>query len=152
MMYRELYLQVSSVLEGETDWIANQANIAAMLKETFGFLWVGFYRVEANQLILGPYQGPLACTRIPFDKGVCGYAYRTKQTVVVPNVNDFPEHIACSSEAKSEIVVPIFDQAGELRALLDIDSEKLNDFTDEDSEELGKITNLLRNSYGVKGT
>src|SRR5829696_5619839 len=106
--YAEILPQLESLVVDEPDLIANLANIAAVLKEAFGFFWVGFYLEKSDQLVLGPFQGPLACTRIDFDKGVCGHAYTTRETVVVPDVEKFPGHIACSSAARSEIVVPLF--------------------------------------------
>lgn len=142
-IYESLLPQVEGLISGETDTIANLANIAAVLKEAFGFFWVGFYLKKENQLILGPFQGPIACTRINFDKGVCGYCYRTKETVIVPDVDAFPGHIACSSASKSEIVVPVFDHDGEVLMVLDIDSDKPDDFSEEDKEGLEKMIKLL---------
>lgn len=128
---------------GETDIVANLANIAAVLKEAFGFLWVGFYLKKGNQLVLGPFQGPLACTRIEFDQGVCGRAYTTQETVIVPNVDEFPGHIVCSSASKSEIVLPIFDQSGEVFGVLDIDSDQLDDFSAADESGLRRIADIV---------
>lgn len=142
-IYESLLPQVEGLISGETDTIANLANIAAVLKEAFGFFWVGFYLKKENQLILGPFQGPIACTRINFDKGVCGYCYRTKETVIVPDVDAFPGHIACSSASKSEIVVPVFDHDGEVLMVLDVDSDKPDDFSEEDKEGLEKMIKLL---------
>ena len=111
VIYDEITPQIAALIAGETDLIANLANIAAVLKEAFGFFWVGFYLAKGGELVLGPFQGPLACTRIAFGKGVCGHAYSTRETVIVPDVDAFPGHIACSSASRSEIVVPMFDGA-----------------------------------------
>jgi len=127
IVYDEIAPQIESLVAGESDLVANLANITAVLKEAFGFFWVGFYLKKGNQLVLNAFQGPLACTRIDFDKGVCGHAYTTKQTVIVPNVDEFPGHIACSSASKSEIVLPIFDKSGKVFGVLDVDSNELND-------------------------
>ena len=116
-----------------------------VLKEALGFFWVGFYLKKENQLVLNAFQGPLACTRIDFDKGVCGHAYTTKQTVIVPNVDEFPGHIACASASKSEIVLPIFNKTGEVFGVLDIDSDKLDDFSEIDAEGLQKIVKIIEN-------
>lgn len=142
-IYDEIVPQIESLVSGETDLIANLANIAAVLKEAFGFFWVGFYLTKENQLVLGPFQGPLACTRIDLDKGVCGHCFTTRETVIVPNVEEFPGHIACASESKSEIVLPIFDKAGKVFGVLDVDSNKLNDFSKKDAEGLRKIVQLI---------
>ncbi len=142
-IYTDIAPQIQSLIEVETDLIANLANIAAVLKEAFGFFWVGFYIVKEDQLVLGPFQGPLACTRIEFDKGVCGHCYTTKKTVVVSNVDEFPGHIACASSARSEIVLPIFDKQGEVFGVLDVDSNRLNDFSEIDSVGLGYIVKLI---------
>lgn len=142
-VYAVLLPQIESLISGEDDLVANQANIVAALKEAFDFLWVGFYWVKDQQLVLGPFQGPIACTRIAFDRGVCGKAYRTKQTVLVPDVAQFPGHIACSSFAKSEIVVPVLDRGGEVLGVLDVDSERLEDFTQTDVGGLEAIVRLL---------
>ena len=123
--------------------IANLANIAAALKEAFGFFWVGFYLKKENQLVLGPFQGPIACTRIAFDKGVCGAAYTRQETILVPDVDQFPGHIACSSASKSEVVVPVFDRDGNVTMVLDVDSDQLNDFSEIDAKELEKIAGLI---------
>lgn len=140
--YNELYRQIGSVLEGETDPVANMANMAALIHETFGFWWTGFYIVRDNQLVLGPFQGPVACTRIPFGKGVCGTSWKLQETIVVPDVEEFPGHIACSSLSRSEIVVPIFD-GDNVKAVLDIDSKELSTFDETDKEWLEKIVRLL---------
>lgn len=148
-IYDSLLPQVEGLISTETDTIANLANIAAVLKEAFGFFWVGFYIKKENQLVLGPFQGPIACTRIHFDKGVCGYCYRTKETVIVPDVDEFPGHIACSSASKSEIVVPVFDRTGEVVMVLDVDSDELNDFSEIDKEGLEKMMQLLQKTFTI---
>lgn len=140
--YEMLYRQLESLLDGETDEIANMANTAAMIHETFGFWWTGFYIVKDGQLVLGPFQGPVACTRIPFGKGVCGTAWKRGESIVVPDVELFPGHIACSSLSRSEIVVPII-RNGEVVAVLDIDSKELACFDDTDRIWLEKIATLL---------
>lgn len=141
--YALLYKQIVSLVDGENDTIANMANIAAMIHHTFGFWWTGFYRVVNEDLVLGPFQGPLACSRIKFGCGVCGTAWEQRCTQVVPDVEQFPGHIACSSASKSEIVVPIFDHNNNVAAVLDIDSEFHNTFDNTDREWLEKITELL---------
>jgi GAF domain-containing protein len=143
IIYDEIVPQIEALVGGETDLIANLANIAAVLKEALGVFWVGFYIKKGNQLVLGPFQGPVACTRIDFDKGVCGYAYTTRETVIVPDVEEFPGHIACSSASRSEIVLPIFDPAGEVCAVLDADSDKTNDFSQVDAEGLRVIVEII---------
>ena len=140
--YQETYRQIASVLSGETDRIANMANTAALLHEAFGFWWTGFYIVRGNQLVLGPFQGPVACTRIGSGKGVCGTAWEKRETIVVPDVHQFPGHIACSSLSQSEIVVPVFCN-NEVSAVLDIDSKELSTFDETDKEWLEKIVSLL---------
>lgn len=141
-IYAELVPQVEALLAGETDLIANLANVAAVLKEAFGFFWVGFYIAKDGELVLGPFQGPLACTRIAFGKGVCGHAYSARETIVVPDVDAFPGHIACSSAARSEIVVPVF--SGEnVAAVLDVDSDRLADFSEADSAGLNTIVRIV---------
>lgn len=142
-IYAELLPQIEALLAGETDLIANLANISAVLKEAFGFFWVGFYLKKGEQLVLGPFQGPLACTRIAFDSGVCGHSYSTAQTVIVPNVDEFPGHIVCSSDSKSEIVVPLFDKKGDVFGVLDVDSDELDDFSSCDAAGLERIVQLL---------
>ena len=142
-VYAELAPQIEALIEGESDLVANLANVAAVLKEAFGYFWVGFYLKKGNQLVLGPFQGPLACTRIDFDSGVCGHAYTTRETVIVPNVDEFPGHIACSSASKSEIVVPMFDANGEVFGVLDVDSDRLDDFGEADREGLERIVKLI---------
>lgn len=140
--YEALYPQIEAVVGAESDSIANMANMASMLHETFGFWWTGFYRVIDGMLVLGPFQGPLACTRIKKGKGVCGTAWATEQTQVVPDVDQFPGHIACSSASKSEIVVPI-RKDGEIIAVLDIDSAELSTFDEIDQLWLEKMVQLL---------
>lgn len=140
--YNLLYSQIKALTEGEDDTIANMANIASMIHQAFGFWWTGFYRVCGNELILGPFQGPLACSRIPYGKGVCGTAWKEARTQVVPDVDKFPGHIACSSLSRSEIVVPVYFD-GEIKAVLDIDSKDLGTFDETDASWLEKIVNLL---------
>ena len=139
--YQELLLQIRAVVEGESDPIANMANVASMLHETFGFWWTGFYRVLDGELVLGPFQGPLACTRIQKGRGVCGTAWERGETVIVPDVDAFPGHIACSSLSRSEIVVPVF-QHGVVVAVLDIDSKELATFDEIDKKYLEEIVTL----------
>ena len=141
--YRLLERQVAALLEGETDVIAKMANVAAVLHETFGFWWTGFYRIAGGELVLGPFQGPVACMHIPFGKGVCGTAWKRNETVVVPDVEQFPGHIACSSASRSEIVVPVHGPDGAVTAVLDIDSDRLATFDEEDKVWLEKIVTLL---------
>jgi len=141
--YEALIPQLESLINGEPDLIANMANMAAALKEAFGFFWVGFYRVEGEQLVLGPFQGPVACTRISYGKGVCGTAWKEKRTLLVPDVDQFPGHIACSSLSRSEIVIPLISE-GEVSALLDIDSDQFDTFSAVDVFYLEKITSLLK--------
>lgn len=140
--YGSLYRLIESLLDGEDDMIANMANMAAVIHETFGFWWTGFYIVKDGQLVLGPFQGPVACTRIPFGKGVCGTAWKRQESIVVPDVELFPGHIACSSLSRSEIVVPIFHKE-EVLAVLDIDSKDLSTFDNTDKVWLEKIVRLL---------
>lgn len=135
-LYREILPQIEAVVSGETDLIANMANTCAILKEAFRFWWVGFYLVKENELVLGPFQGPLACTRIRYGKGVCGNAWKEKKTLLVPDVEQFPGHIACSSLSRSEIVLPIFDKNGDVFAVLDIDSKHLAAFDETDARFL----------------
>ena len=141
-LYENLLPQIKSLVECETDEIANMANVSACLKDTFNFWWVGFYRVIDNELVLGPFQGPLACTRIRKGKGVCGTAWQEAKTQIVPDVDAFPGHIACSSLTRSEIVVPIIKNE-EVVAVLDIDSEKLANFDEVDKENLEKLVALF---------
>ena len=143
--YSELLIQWKALLEGETDEIACFANTTAALVEAFGFFWVGFYRVIGEELVLGPFQGPIACTRIRKGRGVCGTSWLRNETILVPNVDEFPGHIACSSASKSEIVIPIRDQQGVIVAILDIDSDKLDDFSEEDQVQLENLCFELQN-------
>ena len=140
--YEVLYRQVVSLMDGETDVIANMANVSAMIQETFHFWWTGFYRVVDGVLVLGPFQGPLACTRIKYGRGVCGSAWKENKTQLVPDVEQFPGHIACSSASKSEIVVPL-RRDGEVTGVLDIDSEYLATFDETDQKWLEKIAALF---------
>ena len=140
--YKSLFHQVESLLESETDLIAKMSNVSSIIHQTFGFWWTGFYRVCGNELILGPFQGPIACMHIPFGKGVCGTAWKQAETIVVPDVEAFPGHIACSSASKSEIVVPV-KKDEKVIAVLDIDSERLNAFDNLDREYLEQIVQLL---------
>ena len=140
----EIYAQLLPQLtEGESDMIACMANLCAALHQTFGWLWTGFYRAKGDELVLGPFQGPLACVRIKRGKGVCGTAWIKEETIVVPDVEKFPGHIACSSLSRSEIVVPIKNSSGETIAVLDIDSEQTDTFDDTDAHWLGKVADLL---------
>lgn len=141
--YRELLPQIQGLLSGEDDLIANMANMVAALQMTFNWLWVGFYIVRGEQLVLGPFQGPIACTRINKGKGVCGTAWQSGAIQLVPDVEQFPGHIACSSLSKSEIVLPVRNTLGEIIAVLDVDSEMLNQFDDIDAKYLAKIIKLI---------
>lgn len=141
--FEALIPQLRALVGAEPDPVANMANVAAVLKEAFGWHWVGFYRVVGEELVLGPFQGPLACTRITFGKGVCGTAWKEDRTVLVPDVDRFPGHIACSALSRSEIVVPIHDGSDRVMAVLDIDSVVLADFTDQDRKHLEEIGTLL---------
>ncbi len=140
--YKLLYEQIKALISKENDIIANMANIAAIIHEAFNFWWTGFYRVIDKELVLGPFQGPVACTRIAYGRGVCGTAWREEETIIVEDVHQFPGHIACSSASKSEIVVPIFKD-NQVVAVLDIDSEKLATFDNIDKEWLEKLVKLL---------
>ena len=140
--YKTLIPQIEALTTGEPDLIANLANIAAALKQTFGFFWVGFYIVKEESLVLGPFQGPIACTRISKGKGVCGTVWQNKESILVPDVNLFPSHIACSSDSKSEIVLPALKN-DEVVLILDIDSDVLNDFDTVDKEQLSIIMKLI---------
>ena len=142
-MYQSIIPQIAALIEGEQDFIANLANVAAALKEQFGWWWVGFYLVKNNELVLGPFQGPVACTRIHKGRGVCGAAWQQEKTIIVPDVEKFPGHIACSSLSKSEIVVPIFSQQ-QVVGVLDVDSEVLNFFDATDERYLKEIVDLLK--------
>ena len=140
--YEALIPQLKALIASETDQVANYANISAVLKECFGFFWVGFYRVIENELVLGPFQGPIACTRISFGKGVCGTAWKEMKTILVPDVEKFPGHIACSSQTKSEIVVPVFVD-GKVIAVLDVDSDINDNFDELDVKYLEMLCRLL---------
>lgn len=140
--YALLVEQVASLLQCETDRVARMANVAAMIHQTFGFWWTGFYRVVGEELVLGPFQGPLACMRIRYGRGVCGTAWKERRTVIVEDVEQFPGHIACSSASRSEIVVPLM-RGDEVVAVLDIDSEKLATFDEEDRHWLEQIVSLV---------
>lgn len=140
--YDTLFPQIKALLEGEEDLIANLANIAAALKEQFDFFWVGFYLVKHDQLVLGPFQGPVACTRIRYNKGVCGTAWAQEKSLIVPNVEEFPGHIACNSLSKSEIVIPLYKNK-QIIGVLDVDSNKLDDFDHIDEVKLTKILSLI---------
>lgn len=140
--YALLLEQVASLVQGETDRVARMANVAAMIHQTFGFWWTGFYRVVGEELVLGPFQGPLACMRIRYGRGVCGTAWKERRTVIVQDVEQFPGHIACSSASRSEIVVPLM-RGDEVVAVLDIDSEKLATFDEEDRHWLEQIVSLV---------
>lgn len=141
--YEQLYPQLKALLSGETDFIANLANLAAALRQAFGFFWVGFYLEKEGELVLGPFQGPIACTRIAIGKGVCGTSYKKMETIVVEDVEAFPGHIACSADSKSEIVVP-FRFSKDKSGVLDIDSDQLADFDQVDKIYLEKIVKLLK--------
>jgi L-methionine (R)-S-oxide reductase len=142
-VYKSLIPQIEAVIKPENNLIANLANVSAILKEAFNFFWVGFYLVDENQLVLGPFQGPLACTRIQLGKGVCGSSWQKKQTLIVPDVEKFPGHIACSALSKSEIVVPAINQNNQVVFVLDVDSEMLNNFNKEDQNGLEQIVSII---------
>ena len=142
-IYQSLLPQIESLVSGEEDRIANMANVSSALHEAFGFWWTGFYRVLDDMLVLGPFQGPMACTRIRKGRGVCGTAWQTNQTQVVPDVDQFPGHIACSSASRSEIVVPLHNASGEVTGVLDIDSAELNTFDETDRIYLERVANLF---------
>jgi L-methionine (R)-S-oxide reductase len=141
--YRELIPQMKHLLTGENDLIAKLGNVCAALKFGMDFFWVGFYLVKGNELVLGPFQGPVACTRIGLGKGVCGKAWEQQKTLIVPDVDKFPGHIACSSLSKSEIVLPVFDSDNKVVAVLDVDSEKLDHFDENDERYLKEIISLI---------
>ncbi len=149
--YAALMPQLAALTETETDWIANVSNVVAALRQTFGFFWVGLYCVkpvgEGQELVLGPFQGPIACTRIALGRGVCGAAWAQKKTIRVPDVEQFPGHIACSSESKSEIVIPGFNTDGQVVFVLDVDSDRLNDFDESDQRGLEEVVGLLEMLY-----
>lgn len=141
--YQSLIPQIKALLEGENDFIANLANVSAALKEQFGFFWVGFYLVKGEELVLGPFQGPVACTRIRKGKGVCGASWAQAETIIVPDVDKFPGHIACSSASKSEIVIPLISN-GLVVGVLDVDSSELNEFDETDNKYLSEIVSLIK--------
>jgi L-methionine (R)-S-oxide reductase len=145
--YQSLVPQVRGLLEGETDLIANLANICGALKEQFDWLWIGFYLVKNGELVLGPFQGPVACTRIKKGKGVCGASWAQEKVLIVPDVEKFPSHIACSSLSRSEIVLPLFDQNKQVTGVLDIDSKNLDEFDSTDQQYLQKILDLIPNYH-----
>ncbi|RSK50753.1 GAF domain-containing protein [Hymenobacter rigui] len=140
--YRQLLPQIEALTTGEPDLVANLANTVAALRQAFGFFWVGFYLVKNDELVLGPFQGPIACTRIRHGKGVCGASWAQAATLVVPDVEQFPGHIACSSDSKSEIVVPVLKD-GQVVAVLDVDSDQLNDFDEADQQALEQLMPLV---------
>jgi len=144
--YTILLPQLKALVEGEANLVANMANVAAALKQTFNFFWVGFYIVDGASLVLGPFQGPIACTRVALGKGVCGAAWEQKEPIIVADVNEFPGHISCNSGSKSEIVVPGMDGDGEVKFVLDVDSDELNSFDIIDRQYLVEIANLLADS------
>jgi GAF domain-containing protein len=147
-IYGEIVPQIEALIAGEADLVANLANVAAVLREAFGFFWVGFYLAKNGELVLGPFQGPIACTRIRFGEGVCGSSYSKAETLIVPNVEEFPGHIACSTASKSEIVVPVFGGGDEPIGVLDVDSDKLGDFSEVDARGLERIASLITASLG----
>lgn len=144
--YKALLPQIEALVTGETDLIANISNLVAALRQGFGFFWVGVYFSKEGQLVLGPFQGPVACTRIPYHKGVCGACYTRQETIIVPDVEAFPGHIACSSDSKSEIVVPVIKD-GEVKLVLDVDSDQLNDFDEVDQKYLEQLMKLAESWY-----
>ncbi len=141
--YKELYPQIFALIQGETDLIASLSNIMSALKYGFGWLWVGVYFVKGKELVLGPFQGPIACTRIQLGRGVSGTAWYKEEIIIVPDVNKFPDHIICNADSKSEIVLPILNKNGEVALILDVDSDQLNDFDEIDKEYLSKIVQLI---------
>ncbi|ERS00646.1 diguanylate cyclase [Acinetobacter sp. COS3] len=142
--YQSIIPQIQAIIEDETDVIANLANICAALKQQFDWLWIGFYLVKDNELVLGPFQGPIACTRIAIGRGVCGSAWQQQQVIIVPDVDQFPGHIACSSASRSEIVLPIMKN-GECLGVLDIDSSELNQFDEVDAKYLKQLIAMIEN-------
>ncbi len=147
--YDVLLPQIEALVHGEEDLVANLSNIVAALRQSMGFFWVGFYLVKGKQLVLGPFQGPIACTRIDLGKGVCGASWKEKKTMIVPDVDQFPGHIACSSDAKSEIVVPVM-RDGEVVGVLDVDSDRLDDFDSYDQEGLERIVRIVERKANDK--
>ncbi|MBX7094761.1 MAG: GAF domain-containing protein [Flavobacteriales bacterium] len=145
--YESLLPQLKGLTEGEPDLIANISNIVAALKSTFQFFWVGVYFVKENELVLGPFQGTIACTRIAYGKGVCGACFKEKKTIIVPDVDAFPGHIACSSDSRSEIVVPVLDAKGNVLLVLDVDSDQLNDFSEVDQWGLENVAGLIQSLH-----
>ncbi|GAB1446241.1 MAG: GAF domain-containing protein [Cyclobacteriaceae bacterium] len=143
--YKELLPQLEALIGGESDLIANLANISAALRETMNFFWVGFYLVKGDELVLGPFQGPIACTRIRKGKGVCGTVWQEKKARIVPDVNEFPGHIACSTGSKSEIVLPALKN-NEVAMVLDVDSDQLNDFDEVDAQYLEQLMRIIERS------
>lgn len=141
--YQELYPQIFALIQGEDDIIASISNMMSALKYSFGWLWVGVYFVKNSELVLGPFQGPIACTRIQLGRGVSGTSWHKKETIIVPDVNKFPDHIICNAASKSEIVIPVFNTDNDVALILDVDSNKLNDFDKIDEEYLSKIINLI---------
>jgi GAF domain-containing protein len=141
--YKELLPQIFALVEGETDMLANISNIMSALKYSFDWLWVGVYFVRGDELVLGPFQGPIACTRIQLGRGVSGTSWHKKEIIIVPDVNQFPDHIICNSASKSEIVLPVLNKEGEVALILDVDSSELDDFNEIDSNYLSEITNLI---------
>ena len=141
-IYQSLLPQIESLISGEPDFVARMANVSAVLHDAFGFWWTGFYRVDGNELVIGPFQGPVACMRIPFGRGVCGTAWQKAQTIIVPDVHQFAGHIACSSASNSEIVVPLL-QNGVVMAVLDIDSADFDAFDDTDKLYLEQIVKII---------
>lgn len=143
-VYTVLAPQVEGLLSGETDTVANMANLSAVLRDVFGWHWVGFYFVKGEEFVLGPFQGPIACTRIRLGKGVCGVAYSEAKTMIIPDVDKFPAHIICSSLTKSEIVIPMTDEAGNVWAVLDVDSSELDDFGEADDARLREFLQWIK--------
>ena len=143
--YKELLPQLEALVSSESDLIANLANLSAALHESMKFFWVGFYIVKGDELVLGPFQGPIACTRIRMGKGVCGTVWKERKTRIVPDVDAFPGHIACSTGSKSEIVLPVFNN-GEVAMVLDVDSDQLNDFDEVDAKYLGQLMKIIERS------
>ena len=141
--YQLLTEQIRALIEGETDSVAVMANVSAIIHETMEFWWTGFYRVKDGELVLGPFQGPVACMHIRYGKGVCGTAWKEQRTIIVPDVEQFPGHIACSSLSRSEIVVPVFSKGGEVVAVLDIDSKELSTFDETDRAYLEEICKMI---------
>ena len=141
--YKEIYPQIFALIQGEDDLIAGLANIMSALKYSFHWLWVGVYFVKGNELVLGPFQGPIACTRIQLGRGVSGTAWYKNEIIIVPNVDEFPDHIICNAASKSEIVLPILNKNGEVALILDVDSDQLNDFDEIDKEYLSKIVKII---------